>query len=492
MVRRLVLLFAIAMALVAGVAVAASLLLKQPIAALWSAIEVHTPGELIRYGERRLEGHGKLEAVALPLLHFVRAQSERPVPETTLPTLGKGARTEPLPEVRYDADGRPEPASEMAPTAPVAGAELVVTSPVQLQQRVDTARAGQVIEIAPGSYRVDRRVETRFGGTALAPIVVRARRPGSVVIEFANLEGFIVSQPYWVFENLVLRGVCAYHGDCEHAFHVVGAARGTVIRNNRLEDFNAEVKVNGSGGHWPDDGLLQFNSIVNHVPRQTDQPVTAVDIVGASRWRVQDNVIEGFVKAQGDGVSYGVFIKGAGTAGRIERNLVVCTPDGVSQPGVRVGISFGGGGTGAEFCRDGRCLAEHFDGLAVNNVVAHCNDFGIDVNRSARTLVAHNTLVNTAGIDVRQWPASAFVYGNLLDGRIRVRGDAELERQGNEVASLPGMLEAPDRLRLAWRTPSAAIRALPSVASDFCGTARTAMTRAGAAAGDADCADRER
>ena len=34
-------------------------------------------------------------------------------------------------------------------------------------------------------------------------------------------------------------------------------------------------------------------------------------------------------------------------------------------------------------------------GLAANNVVAHCNDAGIDVNRSSQIALAHNTLINT-------------------------------------------------------------------------------------------------
>ena len=44
-------------------------------------------------------------------------------------------------------------------------------------------------------------------------------------------------------------------------------------------------------------------------------------------------------------MAYGVFMKGASAQGRIERNLIICTTQDISQPGNRIGLSFGGGGT---------------------------------------------------------------------------------------------------------------------------------------------------
>ena len=221
----------------------------------------------------------------------------------------------------------------------------------------------------------------------------------------------VASQPHWVFKNLVWRGVCAWDGDCEHAIHVVGAARGLVLRNNRFEDFNAAIKVNGENGLWPDAGLLQFNILSIHRARRTDKPVTPFDLVGASHWQVQDNHFERFIKHGGNGISFGVFLKGGGASGRIERNLVVCTTEAVAQKGQRVGISLGGGGTDAGSCRRQPCDAEHSGGIVANNVVAHCNDAGVDVYRSPRSTVVHNTLVNTLGILVRYAPAQARLAG---------------------------------------------------------------------------------
>ncbi len=221
-----------------------------------------------------------------------------------------------------------------------------VSNTQDLARALGAVLSGQVIEVDPGEYLIDRRLVTGHAGTARRPIVLRAARPGTVVFRVKSVEAIVVTQPYWLFENLTLRGECARHGDCEHAFHVVGKARGTVLRNNRIEDFNAHIKVNGEGGSFPDDGLLQFSTLMNGSARLTDRPVTPVDIVAASGWRVVDNLVGGFTKAGGDRISYGLFMKGAGSGGRIDRNLVICSTSDVSQPGVRVGISLGDGGTG--------------------------------------------------------------------------------------------------------------------------------------------------
>ena len=350
-----------------------------------------TPGEFMRHAEKRLSGHPRLESVFVPVLHQFRVEVERPVPEGQLPTLGKGQRSVSRhPEIDH-------------------GRKQRVATSDQLRQAIADAMPGQIIEIQQGTYRIDRKLEIVRAGSKELPVVLRSAQPGQVRIEFNTGEGFLVTQPNWIFENLYIKGVCAEDQHCEHAFHIVGGATNTIIRNNRIEDFNAHIKVNGQGGQWPDDGVLVFNTLANTRPRQTDLPVTPFDLVGASRWIVADNLVSNFVKNGGNQISYGIFMKGGGREGRIERNLVICTPRDISQPGSRVGISFGGGGTGQAYCRDGACKAEHFAGLASNNIVAHCNDFGIDVSRASKILVAHNTLINTSGIDIRGETASAAV-----------------------------------------------------------------------------------
>ncbi|PKO88933.1 MAG: hypothetical protein CVU18_05770 [Betaproteobacteria bacterium HGW-Betaproteobacteria-12] len=425
-----------------------------------------TPGELIRYAERRLIGHPKLETLFLPLLHLVQRQIERPVPGN-LVYLGKGQSAALL----------------QLPIIP----NLRVASVDELSAAFKAARPGQIIEIMPGQYRLKQRLQTQLAGSTHSPITLRAAEPGKVVIETGGEVAIKILHAHWIFENLVIRGNCSRDDDCEHAFQVAGGAQHTVIRNNRLEEFNAHVKINGENGAWPDHGQLTGNTISNSRPRQTIRSVTPVDLVGAAYWLVADNVIGNFVKADGNRVAYGIFMKGGSHHGRIERNLVICTTDGISQPGVRVGISLGGGGTGKAYCRSRECTYEHQHGVIANNVVAHCNDFGVDINRGAESLIAHNTLINTSGIDVREPASSARIHGNLLEGRIRARNTQRLESSDNEIGSLAEVLEKPDHLSLNWRHHRDPVPNALEIASDFCGRPRGAVTFAGASDSQGAC-----
>ncbi|HEY8709506.1 MAG TPA: right-handed parallel beta-helix repeat-containing protein [Burkholderiaceae bacterium] len=473
--------------------IAAAVLVARLLAPSYSVPDVfyqlheRTPGELIRYAERKLEGHDRLQALALPILRRVQRRIERPVPAGELPTFGKGQQATALWPVTYDHGGVPLPAQPLRQRWVSPAPDLRVHSETEFAAAMATVLSGQTIEVAPGDYLIDRALQTGHAGTLQAPIVVRAAQAGTVMLRVATVQAFVVNQPYWVFENLTLRGVCTHDGDCEHAFHVVGRARATVLRNNRVGDFNAHIKVNGEDGHWPDDGLIQFNTLTDTHPRRTARPVTPIDLVAASGWQIADNRVTGFIKAGGDRVSYGLYMKGGGHGGRIERNLVVCTTRDISQPGVRVGMSFGGGGTVAENCRDARCAAEHTGGVMANNVVAHWNDFGIDVFRSADTTVAHNTLVNTAGIDVRRVPASATLFANVLDGRIRARDGGLASEQANVVAALPSVMAAPDRLALRWLSAPDPVAANPAVTDDLCGDRRGPQPWPGALAVRSAC-----
>lgn len=472
-------------------AVATAILAMAGVIGLWLAY-LHfdrTPGELMRYAERRLIGHPKLELVILPMFQFLRPRIERPV-SGPLPTLGKGQQAQSLPPQHYNSEGRPQAVAKPSLVTPDLAPQPTsprLTNAAEIQQAIASAQAGQVLEIAPGTYPMPRSIRIQNGGLAEMPIILRASVPGSVVIESTATEGFHLHAPFWIFENLVIRGICPVHSNCEHAFHVVGKARGTVIRNNRIENFNAQIKVNGLKGDWPDNGLIQYNTLTNTRRRDTGYPVTPIDIVGANNWLVADNLISNFIKGDGNQVSFGVFMKGAGSSGHIERNLIVCTEQDVSQSGTRVGLSFGGGGTDIASCRDQRCVTEHSQGVATNNVVAHCNDFGVYINKSNQTLIAHNTLINTYGIDVRFPSASALIIGNLLDGRIREREEGRVETAQNEQRSLTAIFESADSLRLDWRNAPDNVNTPPTVANDFCGRSRPGQSLPGALSIQAHC-----
>ncbi len=94
------------------------------------------------------------------------------------------------------------------------------------------AKPGDIIELLPGRYRIeDRGIQITQPGQPDAPITLRAAQLGQVVIESTVMEAIVVFAPDWHFENLVIRGACRPQDDsyCEHAFHIVGNAKGTVI-----------------------------------------------------------------------------------------------------------------------------------------------------------------------------------------------------------------------------------------------------------------------
>lgn len=309
----------------------------------------------------------------------------------------------------------------------------------QLLAAISAAQPGDRIVLSPGEYRITHNIEIKGRGTESRPITLAAEHLGDVRLIVESEQGFLVHSPYWVFENLEIHGNCTQQASCEHAYHIVGGAFGTVIRNNRLVDFNSMIKVNGetqSGRQvFPDFGLLESNSLYNHSVRDTDRPVTPIDIVGANEWVIRNNLIADFAKGRGDRISYAAFSKGNARGTVFESNIVVCQLRVPAKGSVRVGLSFGGGGTDTSACRGHGCTTEHSRGAIRNNIIMHCpSDVGIYLNRASEAEIYNNTLYNTVGIDVRFPESTALIFNNILSGRIHDRDGALSIRASNLVA----------------------------------------------------------
>jgi hypothetical protein len=436
-----------------------------------------TPRVLGPYIEHRTSGHNPAIVAAGRFVgRTLLALDRGPPPEgaDTAPPLTLGAQAQPV--------------------DPHAAAGIMVGSADELRAAMAAAEAGTVITLLPGVYRFEgMKLDANRPGRAGAPITVRAVQPGSVRLEFGMVEGFKVSAPWWRFENLAIRGACGDDDSCEHAFHVVGAASHFAAVNNTISDFNAHFKINTEDGRFPDDGLIESNTLDNGHPRATRRPVTPIDLVAASRWTIRANLISDFIKLDGDRVSYGAFAKGAGSANLFERNLVWCERRLRGQPGQRVGLSLGGGGTGKEACRDGKCITEQDGGILRANLIAGCSDAGIYLNNAAASRVEDNTVVDTGGIDVRFAGSSATLDGNLVDGAIRSRDggllhlgdnlDAPLWQSFTGYHPLRRLFADPVNGDFAWRAgpparSGAATRATPWIG--LCGRARTAAPAYGA------------
>lgn len=440
------------------------------------------PRRLAPYVERRAEGHGTV------IERFGRTAAN------VLSTLDRGAikTHEPMPV--------PFPGDALFAPRPTPGDDAItVRTPDEALHAIAAARPGDAITFLPGVYRfTGKYIDVRRPGAAGAPISVRADKASTVLLQFDMLEGFLVSAPYWSFENLAIQGVCADHSSCEHAFHIVGGADHFLARNLDVRDFNAHFKINGSGGSYPDFGVIANNSIHNSGPRNTGNPVTTIDLVAASHWRIRGNRISDFIKTGSDQISYGAFVKGGGADNRFEQNVVVCENRLRGLPGQRVGLSLGGGGSSAEACRNRHCITEQDEGAIVANLIASCSDDGIYLNRAARSRVSHNTLIDTGGITARFGETAADVEGNLVDGAIRALSGASLHERDNRTTALSALYLGwhPARrwfidalaLDLRWRADPPRRQNVDSPLPDLCGAPRPRAPTYGAFEDIARCA----
>lgn len=316
--------------------------------------------------------------------------------------------------------------------------KVLVTSAQELRQAVARAQPGTLIQLSPGTYPITHKIQITNAGIRDAPILLMAEQLNQVKLKVNTTEGVLVNAPYWTFQNLDIEGVCTNHSQCEHAFHIVGMADHTTLRNNRIYNFNAHVKGNGIGENnareFPDDVLLQGNSFFNTSIRNTANPVTLIDVIGGERWMLRENLIADFSKGQGNHISYGAFLKGNGRDGIIEQNLVICEMGLPADQGIRIGLSLGGGGSSAYACQNNNCDTEHRNGVIRNNIVMDCSkDVGIYLNRAQNTLIAHNTLSHTLGIDVRYATSTATVINNAINGRLLVRDEGSYSSQNNFI-----------------------------------------------------------
>ncbi len=368
-------------------------------------------------------------------------------------------------------------------------AEVPVRTVAELTTAIGAAQPGDTIVLEDGTYAATGFTCAR-SGTAATPITVRARTPLGAKLKLNALEGFKVSGAYWHFEDLSVQGVCANDTDCEHAFHVFGAADGFVLRRCTLYDFNAQLKVNSSqdmGGAWltPHRGLIEGCELYDTRARNTANPTTKLNIDTGDDWIVRANYIHDFQKGGGDNVSYGTFLKGGGKRGLVERNLVICSQ--LHSGGTRIGLSFGGGGTAPQFCAPAfnaavPCSVEHDGGTMRNNVLVNCSDVGIYLNRGKDSHILYNTLIATAGVDFRFDTTTGEARGNALTGVVRLRDAATGTFANNlENISLPtwsGYYQAPLTGDLRKKGDLAPLlgkgQALVTVADDYCARPRPA------------------
>jgi hypothetical protein len=360
--------------------------------------------------------------------------------------------------------------------APRATARIVAVQDMQgLAAAMRNALPGDAITLADGVYPISQKLRGFRNGKEMAPITVRSDHKQGAHIRSTAQIAFEITGAHWQFADLDISGVCALDTDCEHAFHVVGASNGFVLRGNRIADFNAQIKVNADGAHvLPENGLIEHNEFFDSHPRRTNNPVAPINIDNAVGWVVRANFIHDFQKdGSGEG-SYGAFVKGGAKKPIIERNLVYCARDR-GPMGSMVGLSFGAHGMDADLCPPywdaaKACDPEVSGGIMRNNIVSGCDDDGIYLFRATGSAILFNTLVRTAGIEFRSASSTGLARGNLMSGTIGAAQGGSFSNGGN-VTGLAPAGDLPAWLKYGSGQSSLAGPDL-QIADDYCGHPR--------------------
>jgi hypothetical protein len=119
-------------------------------------------------------------------------------------------------------------------------------------------------------------------------------------------------------------------------------------------------------------------------------------------------------------------LKGDSSHGLFKSNFVACRwqVPYFSELDLRIGLSFGGGGTGDRFCEKGLCKHEHTLGEMSDNVIVNCSQSAsIYINDSSDITISKNVLIGSSGIEVSK-SKKVYVSNNFLNGKLRKRNES--------------------------------------------------------------------
>ncbi len=284
-----------------------------------------------------------------------------------------------------------------------------------LRAAMGSAVAGDEIHLAAGVYEFSGQLRTQNDGTPSTPIRIVGEDVAQTRLDFVSVEGLVFYNSDWVLSNVWVNGACAANQRCEAGVGVKQGAHRLLMTGCRVSNWVQHLKSARDDMSEVEDVSIVGNEFYN------DRPIdgTPIDVVGGKRWLIADNYVHDY---GGNRISYGIFIKGGTSDSVIERNLVIGAHDRPAV-GVVLGISLGGGGTGAQFCPDGDCATNCEDRRSIvrNNIVAHCTDACFHTKRSCDGLFTNNLGMDCGiGLQVQNNGTEGLVRieNNLLDGRI--------------------------------------------------------------------------
>lgn len=307
------------------------------------------------------------------------------------------------------------------------GAEHLVSDVKGLEGACRDAQPGDEIVLAKGIYKITGISRIRIDGRP-GPVTVRGAsgKGKDVVIEGAGQDDDSVQvvfeltgSPGWTFRDLTTRNTF-YHG-----FKFNTSSTDCVLRNVVMRD-HGESGVKGTSdpaaGAYPDRLLVESCDIGFTNPSGgTRAVVEGIDGVAVKGWKIRKCRFLNIQKSGGP--AYAVFTKGNSMDTVIEDNLF---------ENCFIGASYGGGGTGARFFRDGETQFEHRGGAIRNNRFERTTDAAIYLNKATSCTVEGNKMTGCASnIQLRYPQSTAWIRnGNTSDNGseplVRLRDGATL------------------------------------------------------------------
>lgn len=382
-------------------------------AAGWAYLQVgRTPGELIDYTQRRLEGHPKLETVALPVLEATRRVLDEPSREArALPFI-----VPPVPALqKVSMPGGPAASGD--PMRLLVGPGRALTTPSQAAR---VAPDGAVVEIDPGDYRGDVALWHQ------RRLTLRGTGPGvRLFADGRSVEGkaiWVIRRGSFVVENIEFIGARVPDRNGAGIRFEGGEL---TVRNCRFHDNETGLLVGGP----PDTRVVVEHSEFGYSGAGDGQS-HGIYIGGIDSFRLTGSYFHH--------ANVGQLVKSRARHNRIEYNRLTDEVGGRAS----YELEFPSGGE-AEIV--GNIIQQGSDTRNSNMVSFGAEGYAWPVNRLA---MSHNTLVNDrryGGTFVRVWPGAqaAVMRNNLLVGQ----GSLSLppgvaDRSGDQTAAWEDFVQA--------------------------------------------------
>jgi hypothetical protein len=318
---------------------------------------------------------------------------------------------------------------------PPDGPTRTVSNAGALERAVETARPGDTILLADGSYALDRMIDIR------TPRVTLRGKSGDrtkVVLHGRGMKGdsagvaLSVSAPDVTIADLTIRDV---------GFHAIqvrgeqGASRFT-LHNARLQDTGQQL-LKGSVSEqriFADDGLVACSDFAYTSNAPSDY-TNGVDLLATRGWVIRDNRFFQIRGPESGGWAAGpaILVWAASEDTLVERNLIVDSYRG---------IAFGIQDVPSRYARNGERSYDHTGGWIRNNVVVNLNpwsDTGIEANAARHVRIEHNTVLVEGktpwAIDTRFAATDAIVRNNLANRQVFQRQGASVSLDGNVLTA---------------------------------------------------------